>query len=101
MPKRFEIDFNIRQPSMEVMRLMKEGEVVCFSAGSRKPSGAFSASSNTTRTATMLGMKVEQRTCLLADPVTYKSIPVLLVRCVSPCSMPKKKRGRRPKQENP
>lgn len=98
--KQYNIDFSLRQPSSVAMRAMRKGEVLCFSAGKRKPAGQFGASSNATRTATYLKMKITQRTSVLVDPVTYAATPVLLVKCLEPCKTKAGKRGRKPGGKN-
>lgn len=92
--KRYDTDYVLPLAGMKNLRLMVAGESRIFSVGDRKPSGMFSGAANASRASNLCGMETTQRTMLLVDPVTYKSIPVLLIHCKKPAKQ-SLKRGRK------
>ena len=72
----------VQTVSIADFRKLRKADTLLIRAGERKPSGALTASSNITKAASIVGCKVTQRTLILTDPVSYESIPVILVTCL-------------------
>jgi len=80
--KRYNYRFKIPFCGMNQLRRMKVGETQVFNAGTRSPSGAFGGAKNAAGAASKLGIKIQQRTMALVDPVTYESFPVIVIECL-------------------